>query len=196
MRIEPWHLVVFTGVAWACMRSSKRQQESGNSLVSGVAEPLIRSPMSVTPVSSSRFDAARAAAAPDLYVFAHDTALLPIAMRAAARIERASGIKIHVNEYGTAPTARPIFGSDFLCASGTDGRTTEGGGIALARACRAPQEMVLVHELIHALGVGHLRLPQKGIMNEAKDAPLSTISKADLAALCAVRRCTKIRPEA
>lgn len=130
----------------------------------------------------------------DLYVFAHDAAFVPVALRAARRIETASGVKVHVNEYGTIPTAMPIFGSDFLCANGTEGRAGP-YGIAMARNCEVSPEKVLVHEMLHRLGVGHLVLPARGIMNEAGDAPLDGISADDLTELCKVRACSVFKPE-
>lgn len=175
--LKPWHLIALSSLVWACSRPKKAGPEVGT------GDPMPEPNEPLEPVK-------------DLFVFAHDAALIMVARKAAERIETASGIKVHVNEYGTIATARPIFGSDFLCANGTDGRTTMGGGIALARNCRVPQEKVLVHEMIHALGVGHLVLPLRGIMNEAKDEPLDTISADDLTALCAVRNCTKFQPEA
>lgn len=173
--LRPWHLLVLSGLVWACSRPKKGPEVGTGDAMPEPGEPL-------EPVR-------------DLFVFAHDASLVLVAKRAAERIEAASGIKVHVNEYGTIATAQPIFGSDFLCANGTDGRATLGGGIALARNCRVPQEKVLVHEMIHQLGVGHLVLPQRGIMNEAADNPLDTISADDLTALCAVRHCTRFQPE-
>lgn len=175
--LRPWHLIALSGVLWACSRPKKPGPEVGT------GDPM--------PEPSEPLEPVR-----DLYVFAHDAALVMVARSAARRIEAASGIVVHVNEYGTIATAKPIFGSDFLCANGTEGRTTMGGGIALARNCNVPQEKVLVHELMHALGVGHLVLPLRGIMNEERDNPLDTISSDDLEALCAVRNCTKFVPEA
>lgn len=171
MRLKPWHLIAIAGLCYACTRPKKSPP------VGAIPpEPLPGEPL------------------PDLFVFAHDRALIPIARAAARRIETASGIKVHINEYGTQPTALPIFGSDFLCGSGTEGRAGP-YGIALARDCNVDPELVLLHELMHQLGVGHLELPARGVMNEATDSPLDRISEDDLTALCAVRACSKFQPE-
>lgn len=177
VKLKAWHLLALAGFVYAC----KPAKPKGAGAI-GVGDPNPDAHEPLEPVK-------------DLYVFAHDRATIPIAMAAARRIEAASGIKVHVNEYGSQQWALPIFGSDFLCASGTDGRAGP-YGIALARDCNVPLEKVIVHEMIHHLGVGHLVLPLRGIMNAGPDGPLDTISSDDLEALCAVRNCTKFAPEA
>lgn len=174
--LRPWHLVAISGLLWACSRPKK----AGPAV--GTTDPMPEPGEPLEPVR-------------DLYVFAHDANLVMLARTASRRIEAASGVKVHVNEYGTIATAIPIFGSDFLCGNGTDGRTTP-AWMALARNCKVPQETVMVHEMLHALGAGHLVLPQRGILNAAEDDPLSSITADDLSALCAVRNCTKFAPEA
>jgi hypothetical protein len=175
VKLKPWHLLALVGFVYACGKPKRSEGPVG----AGDPNPEPSEPME--PVR-------------DLYVFAHDRALVPVALKVAKRIEAASGVKVHVNEYGTQPTAQPIFGSDFLCGSGTEGRSA-GYGIAMARDCNVDPEKVLLHELIHQLGVGHLVLPDRGIMNAEKDQPLDGISEADLNALCSVRNCTKFVPE-
>lgn len=175
MRAKAWHLLALVGVLYACAKPKKQAGPVG------AGDP--------TPDPSEPLEPVR-----DLYVFAHDRALVLTAIRAAKRIEDASGVKVHVNEYGTIPTALPIFGSDYLCANNTEGRAGP-YGIAMARDCDVSPEKVLVHELLHQLGVGHLVLPKRGIMNEAGDKPLDGISSDDLEALCAVRPCTIFKPE-
>jgi hypothetical protein len=169
--VKLWHWAVLAGVLVAC------------------------APRRKPPPSSAMPDPAAPPPTEPLYFFVHEASLVPLVLRAVKRIEQASGIKIHVNAHGTIATARPIFTSDFLCATGTDGRSTP-HYIVLARDCKADPEKVLVHELIHQLGVGHLELPARGIMNKATDSPLDTISADDLEALCAVQPCTVFQPEA
>lgn len=175
MVIKPWHLIAFAGLAVACARP--RKDSSG--IAGGEAPPEPEEPLE--PVR-------------DLYVFVHDAGNIQLAIKAALRIQNASGIKVHVNEYGTVASAVPIYGSDFFCANGLEGQSSQ-YGIALARNCNVDPEMILVHEMIHHLGVGHLVLPEKGIMNDGRDSPLSKISEADLNALCSVRACSKFQPE-
>lgn len=175
MALKAWHLLALSGFVFACARP--RKETSG--IAGGEAPPEPEEPLE--PVR-------------DLYVFVHDAGNIPVALRAAQRIEKASGVKVHVNEYNTIATALPIFGSDFLCATGTEGRAGP-YGIALARNCKVDPEKILVHEMIHQLGVGHLVLPQRGIMNAEKDGPLDQISEDDLNALCAVRNCSVFQPE-
>lgn len=174
--LKPWHFIALSGLLWACARPKREE------VAVGTTDPMPEPDEPLEPVK-------------DLYVFAHDRSIVPTVLAAARRIEAASGVKIHVNEYGTIATSNPIFTSDFLCATGTEGRTTMGGSIALAKDCGVPLEKTLVHELIHALGVGHLVLPQRGIMNVLKDEPLDGISEDDLTALCSVRVCSKFNPE-
>lgn len=177
MRVKPWHLIALVGFVYAC---GKPKQRGVGPVGAGDPNPEPTEPLE--PVK-------------DLYVFAHDYALIQPAMAAARRIKAASGITVHVNEGGTAPTAMPIFGSDFLCASGTEGRAGP-YGIAMARNCNHDPEQVLLHEMIHHLGVGHLVLPERGIMNEARDKPGLKITEADLNALCSARHCSVFEPEA
>ncbi len=174
--LKPWHFLALSGLLWACARPKKEDPAVGTT------DPMPDPDEPLEPVK-------------DLFVFAHDATIIPTVMKAVRRIEAASGVKIHVNEFGTIATSNPIFTSDFLCANGTEGRTTMGGSIGLAKNCNIPLETVLVHELIHALGVGHLVPPQRGIMNELKDNPLDGISEDDLTALCSVRVCSKFQPE-
>lgn len=176
-QLKLWHLLVLSSFVYACTRPKK----SGPDV--GTEDPMPEPSEPLEPVK-------------DLFVFAHDASLVPVALRAARRIEAATGIKVHVNEYGTIATAHPIFGSDFMCATGAQGRATLGGGIALARDCTQPLETVLLHEMIHQLGVGHHVLPRRGVMNEGKDDPLDTLTADDLEALCSVRVCSKFVPEA
>lgn len=175
VRLKAWHLLALAGLVYACKPKRPPPGPVGG------GDPLPEPEEPLEPVR-------------DLYVFAHDSNLVLPARAAARRIEAASGVKVHVNEYGTIATAMPIFGSDFLCANGTEGRAGP-YGIAMARDCNHPTEKVLVHELMHRLGVGHLILPKRGIMNEATDEPLDLISADDLEALCAVRACTVFKPE-
>lgn len=169
-----WGLVALSGVLFACTRPRKKDDVI-EELPAGETEPEEKPA--------------------ELFVFAHDRELIPDALEAARRIETASGIKVHVNAYGTQTTALPIFGSDFLCGSGTEGRSAA-YGIAIARDCKHEPVKILIHEMMHQLGVGHLELPERGIMNHAKDDPLDKITEADLTALCAVRDCPKFQPEA
>lgn len=176
MTLKPWHLVALSGLVWACARPKKAEPAVGTE------DPL---PEPAEPLEPVR----------DLYVFVHDAANIQLALKAALRIQNASGIKVHVNEPGTIHTALPVYGSDFFCANATEGRSSP-YGIALARNCKADPELILVHEMLHQLGVGHLVLPQRGILNDGRDDPLATITEDDLNALCAVRHCTKFQPEA
>lgn len=176
VQLKPWHLLALVGFVYAC---GKPREKAAGPVGAGDPNPEPQEPLE--PVR-------------DLYVFAHDRALITPAMAAARRIKAASGIEVHVNAYGTQATAMPIFGSDFLCGSGTEGRSAD-YGIAMARDCNEDPEMVLVHELIHHLGVGHLVLPQRGIMNAGPDKPLSKISEDDLNLLCSVQNCTVFNPE-
>jgi hypothetical protein len=175
MKLKPWHLLALSGFVWACSRREDRPPLTG----AGDETPNPDEPLE--PERPPEF-------------FVHDRDLIAVALKAAERIEAASGIKIAINKFGTARTASPIFGSDFLCANGSDGLATP-YGIAMARGCDANPEQVMVHELIHKLGVGHLVLPQRGIMNTKADSPLLTISADDLTALCAVRACSRFQPE-
>jgi len=172
-----WHFLLFGGLLAGCATVAKKKVEPGEPS----EEPEAADDPEVLP-------------ADDLYVFVHDYAFIQPTMAAARRIEAASGIKIHVNEAGSLSHAIPVYGSDFLCGNGVDGRTTA-TWIALARNCKAPTEKVILHELLHKLGVGHLALPLRGIMNHVNDEPLDKISADDLNALCAVRACTKFQPE-
>lgn len=176
VQLKAWHLLALVGFVYAC---GKPREKTVGPVGAGDPNPEPQEPLE--PVR-------------DLYVFAHDRALIGPALLAAKRIKAASGIEVHVNASGTQATAMPIFGSDFLCGSGTEGRSAQ-YGIAMARDCNEDPEMVLVHELIHHLGVGHLVLPQRGIMNAGVDKPLKKISEDDLDALCAVQNCTVFNPE-
>jgi len=177
VKLKAWHLVALSGLVYACAQPRRKAPAA-----IGNAPPEPEEP--VEPVR-------------DLYVFAHDSRLVPIAMRAARRIEAASGVKVHVNEYGTVNSALPIFGSDFMCANGFAGRAGGGTSIAVARGCgdRILEETVLIHEMLHNLGVGHLTLPARGVMNEGKDGPLDKITADDLNALCEARECSVFKPE-
>lgn len=177
VQLRAWHLLALVGFVYAC--GKPRGQKPPGAI--GVGDP--------NPKPSEPLEPVR-----DLYVFAHDRALISPAMAAARRIKAATGIVVHVNEQGSAPWAMPIFGSDFLCASGTEGRAGP-YGIAMARDCGWDPELVLLHEMIHHLGVGHLALPLRGVMNEAKDKPSSKLTSDDLEALCAVRNCSVFEPE-
>lgn len=185
MRLEPLHLLVGSVFVWGCAQVVRPEPAALDGPPSGGEPPRPDEPLE--PVR-------------DLYVFVHEASLISPVLLAAGRIERASGIKIHVNEQDTVLTAAPLFGSDFLCANGPGGRVDRnsgGGFIAIARNCdKYPLEQVIVHELIHMLGVDHLVLPQKGIMNDGRDNPSLKITEDDLNALCAVRACTVFQPEA
>jgi hypothetical protein len=177
LKIKPWHLFALTGLLYACSRPRRSEEPSATDpgTIGGIDEPDLLTD--------------------DVYVFVHDTALISPTLLAAKRIEKASGIKINVNVNGSIATASPIFGSDFLCATGTEGRSAD-YGIAVARNCRIEPEQVILHELMHLLGIhGHLELPDKGVMNALKDGPLAKISAADLTALCSVRDCSEFNPE-
>lgn len=180
MQLKPWHLLALAGLVYACAKPKSRPPGP-----IGSGDP--------TPEPAEPLDPVR-----ELYFWAHDESLILPAFRAAKRIEAATGIKIHINDSSTDPnsikTSLPIFGSDYLCRYGTEGVASE-YGIAMARNCEWDVETVLVHEMIHHLGVGHLVLPQRGIMNHGNENPLKQISEDDINAICAVRHCTTFEPE-
>lgn len=178
MRAKAWHLLALIGVLYACAKPKKQLGPVG----AGDPNPSPSEPLE--PVR-------------DLYVFAHDARLVPIALRAARRIEAASGVKVHVNAYGTVNSGVALFGSDFMCANGFEGRA--GDGIAVARNCGLIQgfdeEEVIMHEMLHRLGVGHHVPPKRGMMSEGGGSPIAKLTADDLEALCAVQNCTVFNPE-
>lgn len=146
-------------------------------------------------------EAGKRAALPNVYVWAHDDALLDAARKAAARIEKASGIVIRVNAPGMIWKSVPIFWSDDLHELRQCGfwhANNEGGWVAISRSCADRLDEVMTHELIHTLWVPeHLGEDERGILaTQSSGNHVNAITDDDLNHLCAVRDCTVYQPEA
>lgn len=133
-------------------------------------------------------------AVPDLLVWPADTELNAWVQTVAPRIEAATGLRIAVGD------GLPLFWSSRGEAEGWLGLMHVGGEgdwIAIDPAVPlALREAVVLHELLHALGAGHVGTGDGVLSPElwtrSKGWP---ITAADLERVCAVRQCTAFVPE-
>jgi hypothetical protein len=135
--------------------------------------------------------------AADLLVWTADHSLEQSVLRGAERLWQATSLVIRTDPEMTDPGAVPMFwedrqDTDYLGVAFND----EHHRFAAIDANTPPEvlDTVVLHELLHELGVGHVDSGAGVLSPEIWDAfPLTT---ADLEAVCAVRACSAFVPEA
>lgn len=136
----------------------------------------------------------------DLRVWPADAELRAWVLTVAPRIERATGLVVAVVDgEQTTSDCVPMFWSTRGADEGWQGIMHDGDSDFVALEASTPmhvREAVVLHEVLHALGAGHVATGEGVLSPEIWERPEGwPLTTADLTSVCAAQDCSRFVPE-